>query len=213
MGQRKEETTQESRTTTDLAPRTEQEQQMLDLLANAATQAGGALDVGAIGKLLSGEGLMPTESDRALVEESFGATEDLATRALESFVRQGNLGLDETLSSRGIQGSSIEAVQRAVVNRDAQQQLANILDKTRGESAQALMGLPFQRAGVQLNANQALFNQLLGGATNAATFGLNERIADIDTSGYGKSTTVTTPGFVDYVNAGANLAKSIRGGG
>ena len=181
---------------------------MLDLLAKAAGDAGGALDINAIRGLLTGEGLQPTASDRQLVETSFGATSDLATRALEDFIRESNLNLDEVLSSRGIQGSSIESVQRGLVGRDATRQLASILDRARGEGAQALMGLPFQRAGVQLNANQALFNQLLGAGGQAANFGLQERIADIDTSGYGSGTQTVTPSFLDYMQAGASAAKA-----
>lgn len=211
MGTQKTETSSRQSTTTDLADRSDQEQRMLDLLEGVAGGAGGQLDPAMIGKLLSGEGLMPTAGDKALVEESFGATRDMATRALEDWMRESNLGLDETLSSRGIQGSSIEAVQRAVVNRDAGRQLASILDKSRGEGAQALMGLPFQRAGVQLNANQQLFQQLLGAGGNVANFGLQERLADIDTSGFGSGEQTVTPGLAQYLQAGAGIAGSIPG--
>jgi hypothetical protein len=184
---------------------------MIDLLKQAAGGVAGQLDPAAIGKLLSGEGLMPTDSDRALVEESFGATRDMATRALEDFIRKGNLGLDETLSSRGIQGSSIESVQRGMVNRDATRELANILDKARGEGANALMTMPFQRAGMQLNANQQLFNQLLGSGGNVANFGLQERIADMDTSSTGSGEQTMTPGLGQYLQLGMQIPGSIPG--
>ena len=205
MGSKKTESSSRQETRTDLRPRTAQEQQMLDLLTRQAQSAGSQIDLDAIGQLASGEGLQATDADRQLVEENFGLTNDLATRALEDFVRQANLGLDESLSARGIQGSSIESVNRGLVNRDATRQLANILDQQSMRSNDQLMQLPFQRAGMQLNANQALFNQLLGGATNAATFGLNERIADIDTQGWGTGTQTTPYSFIDYMNAGANV--------
>jgi hypothetical protein len=211
MGTQKTETSQSQSTKTELGERSDQEQRMLDMLESVAGGAAGQFDPAEIGKLLSGQGLMPTAGDKALVEESFGATRDMATRALEDFIRQGNLGLDESLSARGIQGSSIEAVQRATVNRDANRQMANILDQSRGQGAQALMGLPFQRAGMQLNANQQLFQQLLGAGGNVANFGLQERLADIDTFGTGSGTQTVQPGIGQYLQLGMQLPGAFPG--
>jgi hypothetical protein len=210
MGSQKTETTSRQETKTQLAPRSAQEQQLLDALSSLTKGAGSQLDLDALGRLASGEGLQPTAEDRRLTEESFGLTNQMAERALEDFVREQNLGLDEQLSARGMQGSSIEAVNRGLVRRDAGRQLADILDQSRREQAQSLMQLPFQRAGMQLNANQQLFNQIIGGAQPALRFGLNERIADIDTTGFGEQTETMQPSFVDYMNAGANLAKAVR---
>jgi len=210
MGSQKTETTSRQETKTQLAPRSAQEQQLLDALSSLTKGAGSQLDLDALGRLASGEGLQPTAEDRRLTEESFGLTNQMAERALEDFVREQNLGLDEQLSARGIQGSSIEAVNRGLVRRDAGRQLADILDQSRREETQSLMQLPFQRAGMQLNANQQLFNQIIGGAQQGLQFGLNERIADIDTTGTGEQTETMQPSFVDYVNAGANLAKAVN---
>src|SRR6056297_269655 len=210
MGSQKTETTSRQETKTQLAPRSAQEQQLLDALSSLTKRAGSQLDLDALGRLASGEGLQPTAEDRRLTEESFGLTNQMAERALEDFVREQNLGLDEQLSARGMQGSSIEAVNRGLVRRDAGRQLADILDQSRREETQSLMQLPFQRAGMQLNANQQLFNQIIGGAQQGLQFGLNERIADIDTTGTGEQTQTMQPSFVDYVNAGANLAKAVN---
>jgi len=212
MGSQKTETTSRQETKTQLAPRSAQEQQLLDALSSLTKRAGSQLDLDALGRLASGEGLQPTAEDRRLTEESFGLTNQMAERALEDFVREQNLRLDEQLSARGIQGSSIEAVNRGLVRRDAGRQLADILDQSRREETQSLMQLPFQRAGMQLNANQQLFNQIIGGAQQGLQFGLNERIADIDTTGTGEQTQTMQPSFVDYVNAGANLAKALNPG-
>lgn len=213
MGSKKTEQKNWQETRTDMAPRSAGEQEMLNLLQQMASRSGGQIDFQALGDLASGQGLSPTEQDRQMVAENFGLTEDIAKRALEDFVRERNLGLDETLSSRGIQGSSIESVQRGLVDRDATRQLLSMLDRSRQEGNQQLMQLPFQRAGMQLGANQQLFNQLLQGGTTAAQFGLNERIADMDTSGWGTQRTETPYSFIDYSNAGANLVSAIRGGG
>jgi len=211
MGTQKTETTSRQSTETDLADRSPEEQQMIDLLKKAAGGVSDQLDPAAIGKLLSGEGLMPSQGDKDLVAESFGATKDMATRALEDWMREQQGGLDETLSARGIQGSSIESVQRGLVNRDATRQLADILDKSRGEGAQALMTMPFQRAGMQLNANQQLFNQLLGSGGNVANFGLQERVADIDTSGTASGEQSVQPGLGQYLQLGMQIPGAIPG--
>lgn len=184
---------------------------MLNLLSQLATQAGGQLDTNLLSQLASGQGLQPTGQDQQLVENSFNATSDIAKRSLEDFIKQSNLGLDETLSSRGLQGSSIEAVDRSLVNRDAGRQLANILSQARGEASNALLQIPFQRANTQLNANQALFNQLLQSASGVTQYGLNERVANINT--YGQGTQTRTPGAFDYAQLGTDGAKTLFGGG
>lgn len=209
MGSSKVETTQSTRT--DLAPRSGQEQDVLNLLSQLATQLGGKFDANTLANLASGQGLQPTGSDQQLVENSINATSDVAKRALEDFVKQANLGLDESLSSRGLQGSSIEAVNRAVVNRDAERRLADILSQAQGQGANALLQIPFQRAGVQLNANQALFQQLLQSATGVGQHGLQERVADINT--YGQGTQTTTPGAFDYAKLAADIGKKAFSGG
>ena len=205
MGSRK--TTERVETT--MRPRSAQEQQMLNLLSQFAQQSGGQLDMRALGQLASGQGLQSTPEDQRLVEQAFTSTSDIAKRSLEDFVRAGNLGLDETLSARGVQGSSIEGIERGMLNRDATRQLATMLDQARGQSAQALMQMPFQRAGVQLSANQQLFNQLLQGASGASQFGLQERIADIDTIGKTK----TPFSFGEALDIGQGIAKTAVPGG
>lgn len=175
---KKAETSQE----TQIKPRSAQEQQLLDLFANLTQQAGGQLEGIDLSSLLSGEGLVPQQSDIRLAEQAIGATGSIARRELEDFVKQGNLGLDESLSARGIQGSSRESVERGLVQRDANRQAASMLDAESGRQANLLAQLPFQRAGVQLNANQALLARL-GLGQFAGNFGLQERLASTSTQG------------------------------
>ena len=163
-------------TSTTIPKRSSQEQRLMDLFEGIASQAG--LDLGNLdlNSLLSGEGLTPTQSDRDLVAQSLGHTGDIVNRQFQDIVRQGNLGLDETLAARGIQGSSRESVERGVVSRDAGRQSANILSGAQQQGAQALQQLPFQRAQAQLSANQALFQRLgLGQLTLDQS--LQERLA------------------------------------
>lgn len=176
-----------SETKTSIAPRSGTEQSLIELFSKIAQEAGGQLGDLDISSLLSGQGLVPSASDKQLVSESIGATGDMARRQLEETVRGQNLNLDEVLSSRGIQGSSIESVQRGLVARGANDQFANILDSVRREGANALLQLPYQRAGIQLSANQALM-QRLGLGNNLLTTGLQERMANATTTGKGSST-------------------------
>jgi len=182
--------TQTQTSTSQIKPRSAQEQQLLDMFTKLAKDAGGQLGDFDLSSLLSGEGLTPTESDIALSEQALGATGDIARRQLQDFVREGNLGLDETLSARGIQGSSIESVSRGLVGRDANRQFANIMDSERRQQADLLAQLPFQRAGVQLGANQALLQQL-GLGQFASNFGLQERLGSATTRGKQKTSGFT----------------------
>lgn len=171
MGQQK--TTQT--TTSSIPPRSGQEQQLLQMLTQLGIE--GADQLGDLSQLASGQGLVPTAADQSLVEQSIGASSDIARRQLEDFVSQQQLGLDESLSARGVQGSSIESVNRAVIGRDANRQFANLASAEAGRGADALMQLPFQRANVQLNANQALFQRLAGASQASLSQNLQERLA------------------------------------
>lgn len=182
MGEKKQTSQTTSRTTID--PRSQQESQLIRLFQGLANQAGSQLGEFDLSSLLSGDSLVPTDSDFNLANQAIEATGSTARRQLQDFVREGNLGLDETLSARGVQGSSIEAVNRGLVTRDANRQLANILDSERGQQANLLTQLPFQRANVQLGANQQLLQQL-GLGQFASNFGLQERLAQGTTRGSG----------------------------
>lgn len=171
MGSKK--TTQTS--TNTIPARSAQEQQLIQMLTQMGMDTSGQM--GDLSQLASGQGLVPTAADQSLVEQSIGASSDIARRQLEDFVSQQQLGLDEAMSARGIGGSSIESMNRAIIGRDAQRQMANMLSQQQQQGAQALMQLPFQRAGVQLNANQALFQRLAGAVNPALSTALQERLA------------------------------------
>lgn len=171
MGTKKETQTTE----TSIAPRSAPEQQLMQMLTQLGIDTSGQL--GDLSQLASGQGLVPTAADQSLVEQSIGASSDIARRQLEDFVSQQQLGLDEAMSARGIGGSSIESMNRAIIGRDAQRQMANMLSQQQQQGAQALMQLPFQRANTQLNANQALFQRLAGAVNPALSTALQERLA------------------------------------
>ncbi len=150
----------------------------------------------------------PTAQDRTLVAEAQNATGDIAKRQLEDLLRTANLGLDESLSARGVQGSSIESAQRAGVARDASRQIADLIDRQRQESASALINLPFQRAGVQISANQALLQQL-GLGNVVANQGLQERLSQLTTTNTQTESGISSGELVQLAGV---AAKAARGG-
>ncbi len=205
MGQKK--TTQT--TETSIAPRTGQEQQLLQALTSLGISS--ADQLGDLSQLASGQGLVPTSQDQALVEQSIGASSDIARRQLEDFVGQQQLGLDESLSARGVQGSSIESVNRAVIGRDANRQFANLASAEAGRGADALMQLPFQRANVQLNANQALFQRLSGSSNQVLSQALQERLAQSTSTSTQETSGMS---FDEMAQIGGRIgAAALTGGG
>lgn len=172
--------------TNKLPPKSSMEQQLLTLLTQMAKQSGGQM--GDLSKLASGDmsALGPTGADRELVGNSIGAARDMAARSLEFTGAEQQAQLGETLAGKGIQGSSIEAVQRAIMQRGMQNEIANNVDRATQEGGQALLNLPGQRAQVQLGANAELMNRLSGAGGLSLNSMLQERLAQV------KSTNKTT---------------------
>lgn len=137
---------------------------------------GQAGQLGDLSKIASGDFTL-TEADKRLISDSLGFTRDIVSRDMASLSEEGQARLGENLTARGVQGSSFESVDRAILERDLHRQGANMLDQSRIEMGNAAMALPFQRAGMQLNANQALFQNILGAANPLLSGYLNERLA------------------------------------
>jgi hypothetical protein len=91
---------------------------------------------------------------------------------LNAFMAQ----MDEEMARRGVQGSSIELARQGTIGENFMKYLERSLGQEQLQGSQALMNLPFQRAGVQLGANQQLVNQLIGMGNPTLQHGLNERI-------------------------------------
>lgn len=136
--------------------------QVLDLIMKMQQRASGQMgDIGALARGETGQ-LGPSPADKALVEQSIGASSDIARRQLEQFLSELMPQISQGMASRGIGGSSMEMAQRAIGGREATRQFGDILSRAQGQGAEALMQLPFQRAQTQLGANQLLFQQLMG---------------------------------------------------
>jgi hypothetical protein len=157
--------------------------------------------MGDLSQLAQGNIGGPSAQDLSLIANTLDRTRDITSRNLGVLSQEGQARLTESLSSRGIEGSSIEGFDRAILERDLQRQGGDLLDRSRIESNQALMQLPFQRAQVQMGANQTLLQGLLG-AVNPLLGGLTgERLAQ-------GTQTQTSSGF-DF---GQLVQLGIRGG-
>lgn len=167
----------ETTTTSSIPGRGQQEQSILQLLSQLTGDASGQL--GNLQGLAEGDlsALGPSGQDQALIAQSIQRAADMARRTLQGQLQLGGANLDEELAARGIQGSSIEGFRRAGLEANAFGQIANVTDQARQEGGRALMQLPFQRAAVQLNANQTLFNRILGAGGLVSQTGLQERLA------------------------------------
>lgn len=194
-------------TETTLPPASAGETDIINLLRKFAK--GGMSQLGDIGGLARGDmsAFAPTQADRDLVAQNIGFTADISRRSLEDQLAQMSAGLDEQYADRGISGASGEAFDRAILKRDALRQIASQLDQSRIEGNQALMNLPGQRAGIALNANQLLYNRILGGLQPALAGLQTPRLAQ------GKTTQTQQAGGMDYFNAALGLGKAVAGAG
>lgn len=161
---------------TEIPERTAQEQQIMDQLQDIGTRTGEAIDPQILQQLASGQLAGATDADRALVEQAIQASQEIAERAARSQYQEISQQVESGLLERGMEGSSIEAVNQAILGRQLQQQLADVSSRGQQFGSEALLNLPFQRAGVQLNANQQLLQQLLGTSGGVLQAGLQERL-------------------------------------
>jgi len=176
-------TTQTS--TTTLPGREGAESSLLQLLQRLASQSAGQL--GNLGALAGGQVGGPSGADQELIQQSIMRAAQMAQSQLGM---QGNLlGAQgrEQLSSRGVSGSSSEVLQTLLNQLGTQQGINQSILGAQQQGGEALMQLPFQRAQVQLSANQQLFSNILnagGGALNVLSA---ERMAQPTTTNTTKS--------------------------
>jgi hypothetical protein len=182
------------------------EQSIIRLLQQLAQQSGGQL--GDLSKLAAGDIGGPTGQDMQLIADSIGRIAEITNREIARSSQQGQAQLGEQLLGRGVSGSSSESVQRAILESGLQDQLANTLSRAQAQGSQTALQLPFQRAGLQLSANQQLFNQLIGAGLPVAQMGLQERIAQPTTT----QTQEQGFGFNDIVALGSIAAAPFTGG-
>jgi len=169
-------TTSTSESTASVPGAGQQELQARNLLMQLAESGQGQLDMSQLGQLSSGD-LNISPQDQDLVRQIAQLTGDLQRSQAQSNYETMAGSVEGQMLDRGMEGSSIEAVSQALLGRQLQQSLDQGAMQNQITSSQMLQQMPFQRAGIQLSANQQLLQQILGGAQAVGGMGLQERLS------------------------------------
>lgn len=161
-----------------------QEQSARNLLDQLAK--GGMGQLGDLGALASGQ-LSLSGNDMALIRQIQELSSQQARDATMQNYEQVRGQVESGLLDRGLANSSVEAVSQALLGQQLQASLDQQALQGQITSAQQLRQQAIDRAGLQLNANQLLLNEILSGAGALANMGLQERLAQTTT----KQTTKT----------------------
>jgi len=173
----------DTETATTIAPQSASEARLAQMLRNVAGSSAEGIDFEALAAIASGDlsALSASAGDRALIESATGASSEIASRRIREELEGISRQIGDRASGRGIEGSSIEAALEAIAGKEAVGRIADVESERQGQTSQALLNLPFQRAGLQLGANQQLFNQLVSASSPVLEIGLRERLAQANT--------------------------------
>lgn len=132
--------------------------------------------LGNLSDLASGK-LQISPEDEALVKRIQELTAEASRNEVKSNYEMMAGEVEGQLLEGGLAKSSIEAVKHALLGKQLQSSLDSSAIQGQITSAQQLREGMYNNAGIKLNANQLLLNQILGGAGGVAEMGLRERIA------------------------------------
>jgi hypothetical protein len=191
--------TTEQTTERKIAPPKEDENKAIQMLLQMAQDAQGQLGQG--GFQLEG----PTSADRQIINESIGSSADIARTEMEKSINDIMAQLDENLTARGMQGSTVEAFKKGQVGSQGLQEIAKLLQAKQEQGGQALLNLPMQRAGIEGQMNQQLYQRLIGGASPVMQAGLSERLNAAPTFSSGTQVTPFNP--VQLIGMGAQVGQ------
>lgn len=184
----------------------QQESEARALLAKLTGQMGGQM--GDLGDLAKGN-FSFSPQDAALIQQIQRLTQEQARSGIQDNAALAMNSVEGNLLSRGLGGSSIEAVNKAMIGRQMSDALNQSTIQGQITSAQQLRQAALDRAGIKLNANQLLLQKILGSAGTLADLGLKERMAQT-------TTTQTTEKPFDWGQAaglGVRLGTDIATGG
>lgn len=156
-----------------IGPQTPEAQQLLQLIARLAGQS--EQQLGDLSSLASGN-FAATDSDRALAESTANTAAEIARQNAGRDYEMTSRQTEDTLVGRGVDSSTIDAVTQALQGRQYQQQLGQIGLQQQDQTAQMLAQLPFQRAGAQISANQAILQRILGGSQGMLDYDIRARL-------------------------------------
>lgn len=167
--------------------------------------SGASNQLGDLSALAGGQVGSPTGADQELIAASIQRARQMAEEQMRVGGQVGTAQLRERLG--GASDSSREVAEQLLQQLGVQGGINQSILQAQQAGGEALMNLPFQRGAMQLQANQALFNQILGAGGPVLQAGLQERIAQ-------PTTTQSQSGFgLDQVaQLGALVAAPFTGG-
>lgn len=197
-----------TQTTTSTIPgASADEAQLRALLATLAKSTSG--EFGSL-KDLAGGNVSASAADRQFIETANNAAAEIARKQAEAnFLSQKRL-VEEQGISKGMEGSTVEAVNTALLGKSNEDALNQIALQGQAQTAEQMTSLPFQRASVQLSANQLLLQKLVGAANPVLQQSLQERLAQGSTTTKTKESTagvafdLAKRGAAAYATGGAS---------
>lgn len=126
------------------------------------------------------------------------------TEALQRQAQEQKVALEGSLAGRGIDASSIAAVQEGLIDRNVLEQTGDIERARADQVANLMYQTPFNVANTQLTTNQLLMNLLTGVSGQLNENFLRDRLA---------RTTSTTTGGTNPFTSMFGLGQSIAGAG
>jgi len=179
-------TNQTGTSTTRLPGMGGQEQSIIQALIQM--MQGGMGQLGDLSGMAQGQMGGPSQQDLELVRQSIGGARQMAESQLAGLGSQMAAQGREQLTGRGMSGSSAEVLGTLLNQLGTQNQIGQSVLQAQQQGGQALMQLPFQRGQMQLSANQALFDRIMGSVPAMQNL-LQTRLAQPTTSSEGSSDT------------------------
>jgi hypothetical protein len=172
MGLGKEETTQ-STSIPGMSPEARQLMQIyLGLAGDAAEGLGGMDQVEAT----------VSPEQRMLIQQGQEATGEIALGQMETALDSIYQQSEANALDRGIEGSTIEAVNTAINARELQRQVNEMIQRQRAESSQQMLNTGFANAELNLNRNQQMLQALLGAGNPILQSDISARTAQPTTN-------------------------------
>lgn len=198
-----------SQTTTTTLPGAGQSEAMAREVLARLTGSGEA-QMGDLSGLARGEVSLSPQTAALLQEIQRMTMESTRAQARANYEDMANQVQASALDS-GIEGSSIEAVNRAVLGRQLQQTLDQSALQGQITTAQQMRAATLEDAGIKMNANQLLLQQILGAAEPLTRLGLQERLAQATTTTKQKQS--LGAGLTDMAMMGGQIAAGALTGG
>jgi hypothetical protein len=140
---------------------------------------------------------------RASILEAQRLSQEQAQVGLEDSIRQASQQVADIMGQRGMDQSSIEAVNQAIAAQNQQQQVANSILQGQVGTQQALTNAPFQQAQNMIATNSDLYRLITGAMAPSVQAGMQQQQL-----GVGMEQVSQTPWVQQLMSLGSGLGSS-----